>query len=74
MQKLEKKKPVVVCGDLNVAHNEIDLANPKSNMTTEKKIGNPGFSDKERERFNDFLKAGFIDTFRFLHPDKIKYS
>ena len=74
MQKLEKKKPVVVCGDLNVAANEIDLANPKSNMTTEKKKGNPGFSNKERERFADFMNAGFIDTFRFLYPEKIKYS
>jgi exodeoxyribonuclease-3 len=74
MQELEKKKPVIVCGDLNVAHNEIDLANSKTNKTTEKFIGNPGFSNKERERFRDFTMAGFIDTFRFLHPEKIKYS
>ena len=74
MKKLEKKKPVIVCGDLNVAHEEIDLANPKTNKTTEKFIGNPGFSDKERERFSDFMNAGFIDTFRFLHPETVKYS
>lgn len=60
---LDKKKPVVVCGDLNVAHQEIDLKNPKSNR------GNPGFSDQEREKFTQLLSAGFTDTFRFLHPD-----
>lgn len=60
---LDRKKPVVVCGDLNVAHQEIDLKNPKSNR------GNPGFSDQEREKFTQLLSAGFTDTFRFLHPD-----
>ncbi len=74
MKNLEKKKPVIVCGDLNVAHQEIDLKNPQSNKTTKTKPGNAGFTDQERERFGDFLKAGFIDTFRFLHPEKIKYS
>ena len=61
---LEKSKPVLFCGDLNVAHTEIDLANPKPN------IGKHGFTDEEREGFGKLLKAGFIDTFRLLHPDK----
>ncbi len=60
---LDGKKPVVVCGDLNVAHQEIDLKNPKSNHM------NPGFSDQEREKFSQLLAAGFTDTFRFLNPD-----
>ncbi len=64
MKQLEKKKPVLFCGDLNVAHQEIDLANPKPN------VGKHGFTDEERERFQDFLNAGFIDTFRNLYPDK----
>ena len=61
--KLDKKKPVILCGDLNVAHQEIDLKNPGPNR------GNAGFSDEEREKFSDLLAAGFTDTFRFLHPD-----
>lgn len=69
LQKLEKKKPVIVCGDLNVAHTEIDLKNPKSNRTTEKNPGNPGFTDKEREGFTNYVTQGFIDTFRHLYPD-----
>ncbi len=60
---LDEKKPVVVCGDLNVAHEEIDLKNPKSNHQ------NPGFSDAEREKFSQLLAAGFTDTFRFLNPE-----
>lgn len=60
---LDKKKPVVVCGDLNVAHQEIDLKNPKSNHM------NPGFSDQEREKFSQLLSAGFTDTFRYLYSD-----
>lgn len=60
---LDRKKSVVVCGDLNVAHQEIDLKNPKSNR------GNPGFSNQEREKFSQLLAAGFTDTFRQLHPD-----
>ena len=67
-------KPVIFCGDLNVAYEEIDLKNPQSNKTTKTRPGNAGFTDKERERFGDFLKAGYIDTFRELHPDKIQYS
>ncbi len=61
---LDGKKPVVVCGDLNVAHQEIDLKNPKSNHM------NPGFSDQEREKFSQLLASGFTDTFRFLNPDR----
>ncbi len=61
---LDAKKPVVVCGDLNVAHNEIDLKNPKQNR------GSAGFSDQEREKFTALLAGGFVDTFRYLYPDK----
>lgn len=60
---LDARKPVVICGDLNVAHQEIDLKNPKSNRQ------NPGFSDQEREKFTQLLSAGFTDTFRYLNPD-----
>lgn len=71
---LEKDKPVVVCGDLNVAHTEEDIARPDANKTTAKNPGNAGFTDKERERFKDFLDVGFIDTFRFINPDKKQYT
>ncbi len=64
LARLDKTKPVILCGDLNVAHNEIDLKNPKSN------VGNPGFSDEERAKFTELLGAGFTDTFRFVNPDK----
>jgi len=74
LKKLEKKKPVIVCGDFNVAHEAIDLARPDANKTTATKPGSAGFTDQERERFSDFLQAGFIDSFRFLHPEKIQYS
>ena len=63
LKKLEKKKPVILCGDLNVAHEEIDLKNPKTNRK------NAGFSDEERGKFNTLLNAGFIDTFRYFYPD-----
>lgn len=63
MSKLDKVKPVVYCGDLNVAHEEIDLRNPKSNR------GNAGFSDEERSKMTELLGAGFTDTYRHLHPD-----
>ena len=63
IRTLDKEKPVILCGDLNVAHQEIDLKNPKSNR------GNAGFSDEERESFGKHLDAGFTDTFRHLHPD-----
>lgn len=67
-RKLEKKKPVIFCGDLNVAHEEIDLARPKEN------VGNPGFSDQERDGFRAFLKAGFIDTFRVFDKGPNNYT
>jgi|TARA_B100002003_G_C14043043_1_gene502513 exodeoxyribonuclease-3 len=67
-------KPVIFCGDLNVAHEEIDIARPQGNKTTKTRPGNPGFTDKERERFSDILKAGFIDTYRNKNPEIIKYS
>ena len=60
---LDKKKPVIICGDLNVAHQEIDLKNPSSNR------GNAGFSDEERESFTKLLESGFTDSFRHLYPD-----
>lgn len=63
LQKLEEKKPVIFCGDLNVAHKEIDLKNPKSNHK------NPGFTDEERGQFTALMEAGFIDTFRYFYPD-----
>lgn len=65
---LDKKKPVIVCGDMNVAHQEIDLKNPKTNHK------NAGFTDEEREKFTLLLGDGFIDTFRELHPEDIVYS
>lgn len=61
--RLDREKPVILCGDLNVAHREIDLKNPGPNR------GNPGFSDQEREKFGDLLDSGFVDTFRCLYPD-----
>ena len=64
IQRLDAVKPVIICGDLNVAHQEIDLKNPKSNR------GNAGFSDEERESFTQTLGCGFTDTFRLLNPDK----
>ena len=63
-KKIDDKKPVIICGDMNVAHQEIDLKNPKSNHQ------NPGFSDEEREKFTLLLDSGFIDTFRYFYPDK----
>jgi exodeoxyribonuclease-3 len=63
VSSLDKKKPVVICGDLNVAHQEIDLKNPSTNRQ------NPGFSDEERAKFTQLLDAGFTDSFRFLYPD-----
>ena len=62
LMELDKVKPVVYCGDLNVAHEEIDLKNPKAN------IGNPGFSYEERDKFTRLLEAGFTDSFRHLYP------
>jgi len=65
---LDRKKPVIYCGDLNVAHEEIDLKNPKSNR------GSAGFSDEERGKFTALLASGFTDTFRALYPEKVEYS
>ncbi|MGB4957248.1 MAG: exodeoxyribonuclease III [Candidatus Saccharimonas sp.] len=64
LQQLEQTKPVLYCGDMNVAHQEIDLANPAPN------VGKHGFTNEERERFQDFLDAGYVDTFRSLNPEK----
>lgn len=64
LKELEKNKPVIVCGDLNVAHKEIDLKNPKNNRK------NAGFTDEERDKFTNLLQSGFIDTFRYFNPDK----
>ena len=68
LQGLDAKKPVVLCGDLNVAHQEIDLKNPKTNRR------NAGFTDEERAKFGSLLEAGFSDTFRRLYPEKVTYS
>ncbi len=68
MKSLDSKKPVIYCGDLNVAHEEIDLKNPKTNHFS------AGFSDEERGKFTELLEAGFKDTFRSLYPEKVQYS
>ena len=68
IKRLDEKKPVIYCGDLNVAHEEIDLKNPKTNHFS------AGFSDEEREKFSTLLASGFKDTFRALYPDKVEYS
>ncbi len=68
ISRLDKQKPVVVCGDMNVAHQEIDLRNPSTNTR------NPGFTAEERQKFTQLLNAGFIDSFRHLHPDDVRYS
>jgi len=65
---LSLNKPIIYCGDLNVAHNPIDLKNPKANEQ------NAGYSIQERNKFNELLKVGFIDTYRYLYPEKIEYS
>ena len=64
LKKLDNIKPVIYCGDLNVAHNEIDLKNPKTN------VGNAGFTNEEREKMTQLLQSGFIDSFRYLYPEK----
>ncbi len=68
IKALDAKKPVIVCGDLNVAHQEIDLKNPKTNRM------NPGFTDEERGKFTNWLENGFTDTFRHLYPEQVTYS
>ena len=68
MMELDRKKPVIYCGDLNVAHEEIDLKNPKTNHFS------AGFTDEERGKFTQLLESGFSDTFRSLYPEKVEYS
>lgn len=68
LKNLDEKKPVVACGDMNVAHQEMDLKNPKTNRK------NAGFTDEERERFSQLLAAGFTDSYRYRYPEKIEYS
>jgi len=68
LKKLEKKKPIIFCGDLNVAHKEIDIARPKDNR------GNPGFTDEERHGFDNYIHAGFVDTFREFHKEPGHYT
>ena len=68
LKELEKRKPVVLCGERNVAHEEIDLKNPKTNRM------NAGFSDEERNKMSELLGSGFVDTYRYLYPDKVEYS
>ena len=68
LHKLDEKKPVIACGDMNVAHQEIDLKNPKTNRK------NAGFTDEEREKMTQLLSNGFIDTFRTLYPEQVTYS
>ena len=68
LHKLDETKPVIVCGDMNVAHQEIDLKNPKTNRR------NAGFTDEEREKMTELLNNGFIDTFRTLYPEQVTYS
>ena len=66
--RLDSHKPVILCGDLNVAHEEIDIKNPKTNRH------NAGFTDEERQKFSELLASGFADTFRTLYPDRVEYS
>jgi exodeoxyribonuclease-3 len=68
LSNLNKQKPVIMCGDLNVAHEEIDLKNPKTNR------GNAGFTDEERSKMTELLNANFTDSFRYIYPEKIAYS
>lgn len=68
LKELEKTKPVVTCGDFNAAHEEIDIARPKTNHHS------AGFTDEERQGITNLLNAGFIDTFRYLHPDSVRYT
>ncbi len=68
LRKLDQEKPVIICGDMNVAHEEIDIKNPKTNRR------NAGFTDEEREKFSQLLDSGFCDTFRTLYPEQVTYS
>ena len=68
LKNLDAKKPVIVCGDMNVAHEEIDIKNPKGNRK------NAGFTDEEREKMTELLNDGFTDTFRYKYPEQVTYS
>ena len=68
LHKLDKRKPIIACGDMNVAHQEIDIKNPKTNHKS------AGFTDEEREKMTQLLSNGFTDTFRFKYPEQITYS
>ena len=68
LKSLSQKKNVIYCGDLNVAHEEIDIKNPKANRRS------AGFADEERTKMTELLDSGFVDSFRYLYPDKIQYS
>lgn len=68
LTRLDQKKPVILCGDLNVAHQEIDIRNPKSNLRS------AGFTIEERTKFTMLLNSGFTDTFRYLYPEEVKYT
>ena len=68
LQQLDQQKPVIICGDMNVAHQEMDLKNPKTNRR------NAGFTDEEREKFTQLLGKGFVDTFRWKYPEQVTYS
>lgn len=68
LRQLDSQKPVIVCGDMNVAHQEMDLKNPKTNRR------NAGFTDEEREKFSQLLGKGFVDTFRWKYPEQVTYS
>lgn len=74
LKHLEKRKPVILCGDLNVAHTEDDLTNPQSNRATKSRLGNAGFTNEERTSFDNLLNAGFIDTFREFTKGNGHYS
>jgi exodeoxyribonuclease-3 len=74
LKEFEKKKPVIICGDLNVAHKEIDIARPDANKTTKTKPGTAGFTDQERKGMDNYLENGLIDTFREFNKDPKNYS
>ena len=74
INELEKEKPVIFCGDLNVAHQEIDLANPQNNKTTKSRPGNAGFTNEERNGFNNIIKARYLDSFRLFNKEPNHYT
>ena len=74
INELEEEKPVIFCGDLNVAHQEIDLANPQNNKTTKSRPGNAGFTNEERNGFNNIIKARYLDSFRLFNKEPSHYT